>query len=70
MVGNAERLRAMMALHGLSYAAVAELAGVSVKTVESWLAREDSSMHRPMPGRALDLIELRLERRRLRRKKR
>lgn len=68
---NVERLRALMARHDLSYADVAELAGASVKTVESWLAREDAAMHRSMPGRALDLIELRLkERRRLRRKKR
>lgn len=49
-----------MALHGLSYATVAGLAGVSRKTVESWLAREGSAMHRAMPDRAIDLIELRL----------
>ncbi len=57
---NAERLRELMKSRELTRPAVAELAGVSVKTVDSWLAAEGAASHRPMPGRAIELVELKL----------
>lgn len=49
-------LRALMAEHGLVQREVAELASVSPKTVESWLASRGSSSARAMNGRHLSLI--------------
>ncbi len=46
-------LRNMMEEHALTYRDVAELACVSVKTVESWLADSKSAMFRKMPPRHL-----------------
>lgn len=61
MSGAAEELRALMAANGLTQRRVAELAAVSLKTVESWLARPGASNHRAMPDRALLLVRLALE---------
>lgn len=60
---NAERLRALMKQHSLTRPAIADLAGRTVKAVDTWLAPEGASSHKPMPGHALELIELKLERR-------
>lgn len=56
----AETLRSIIAERGLTQAQAAELACVSVKTVESWLAPLRSAHHRTMPSRALRLFELNL----------
>lgn len=48
---TALQLRLMMKKHSLTNAKVAELLGVSVKTVESWLAAPGSASHRNMPAR-------------------
>lgn len=56
----AERLRVLMARHDMTRREVAELAGVTLKTVESWLASPGSASRRQMQQRSLDLIELRL----------
>jgi DNA-binding LacI/PurR family transcriptional regulator len=53
-------LRAFMQKHGLTYADVAQLAGVSVKTVESWLADPNSAMFRRMPPRHLSSMAYQL----------
>lgn len=53
---TADGLRAVMARHALTYADVAKLCCVSVKTVESWLAAPDAAMHRTMPARQLMLL--------------
>jgi hypothetical protein len=53
---KAEGLRAAMSEHGLTYADVAGLCCVSVKTVESWLAAQDSAMYRAMASRHLLLL--------------
>ncbi len=58
---NAERLRALMTKHKLTRAAVAELAMVSVKAVDAWLAPPGLVSYRPMPDRALALIESQLK---------
>lgn len=55
-----DRLRALMRRHKLTRPQVAELAGVTLKTVESWLASEGSASRREMQQRSVDLIELRL----------
>ena len=51
-----DELRTMMAEHQLTQAAVAELAEVSPKTVESWMSAPDAAMHRDMAARHLSLI--------------
>lgn len=56
----AERLRDLMARHRLTQREVADLGGVSLKTVESWLASPESANHRTMPERAVQLIKLSL----------
>lgn len=52
----AEGLRKLMNEHRLTYRDVAELACVSPKTVEGWLATPGSAMHRNMPQRHLQVI--------------
>lgn len=59
-IAPVDRLRALIRRHKLTRPQVAELAGVTLKTVESWLASEGSASRRVMPQRAIDLIELRL----------
>jgi transcriptional regulator with XRE-family HTH domain len=51
-----DALRALMEKHSLLQREVAELAGVSTKTVESWLAPLGSASHRFMPSRHITLI--------------
>ena len=46
-------LKNLMKAHGLTYGDVAQLACVSKKTVESWLASPDSAMHRNFHPRHL-----------------
>lgn len=60
MVDSVKRLRSLMRQHGLTNADVADLAMVSVKTVESWLASSNSASRRRMPARNIHLIEARL----------
>jgi hypothetical protein len=57
-------LRAMKAEQGLTNVTIATLAGVSLKTVESWLADPGAASHRAMAQRHLDLIRLMLPKRR------
>lgn len=57
-----DRLRELMAARGLTQRQVADLACVSIKTVESWLADPSSANWRRMPDRALVLIRLSLGR--------
>jgi transcriptional regulator with XRE-family HTH domain len=49
-------LRELIRIHHLTQREVAELACVSRKTVESWLASPDSPNHRTMPVRHLRTI--------------
>lgn len=51
-----ESLRALMAAHSLRSKDVAELACVSLKTVESWLASPDAASFRAMPPRHMQSI--------------
>lgn len=53
----AKRLRATMKKHGLTNAKTADLLGVSVKTVESWVSSPKSASHRNMPERHLKLLD-------------
>ncbi len=53
-------LRALMKKHELTQREVAELACVSIKTVESWLADAESSNHRNMPARNMRAIRFAL----------
>lgn len=62
-----EELRALMAEHGLTRAAVAQLAGRAEVTIDSWLAPPGARLHRPMQQRDLDLIRFRLAARNKRR---
>lgn len=50
-------LRSLMRTHGLRNAQVAELLGVSVKAVESWLSSPDAASHRNMPARYLRSLD-------------
>lgn len=64
---NADRLRALMARHGLDpasprhQAAIAAVARVSPLTVKSWLRNLESAAWRPMPDAALELLWFKLE---------
>lgn len=51
-----EELRTVMRSKKLTNVEVADLAGVSVKTVESWLASEDAASRREMPERQMRAI--------------
>lgn len=53
---TADSLRELMREHELLQRDVAELATVSQKTVESWLADATSANYRKMPPRHLTLI--------------
>lgn len=54
-------LRSLMQEHSLTYQQVAELAGVSVKLVERWLADPAAKSNSPIRRPYLDLIKLRLK---------
>lgn len=56
----ADALRAIMQEHQLSRPEVATLAGVTLKTVESWLASHGSASRREMPARHLLTINAQL----------
>jgi hypothetical protein len=60
----AQELRALMQKHKLTRPAVAALAGVKKVTVDSWLAPEHAALHRDMAPRHLELIQLKLQRKR------
>jgi len=53
----AKQLYQLKREHGLTNANIADLACVSIKTVESWLADATSANHRKMPERNLVLIK-------------
>lgn len=55
-VNPADDLRALMLKHDLTQKVVAELASVSVKTVEGWLADKASVSHRTMHVRYMRMI--------------
>lgn len=57
---NAAKLRALMREHGLTRKAAAEIAGVSQKAVDSWLAPPGAAMHRALRDNTLELFEIRL----------
>lgn len=69
MSRGVSRLRKLKTAHELTNAQLAELAGVSEKTVESWLAKDGAASHRRMPDRALELIELKLSARQVKRRR-
>lgn len=50
------QLRQLMADRDLTQVEVAELAGVSVKTIEGWLADPSAASHRAMSPRYLTMI--------------
>lgn len=60
MTDNAGTLRTIVAAHGLRYRDVADLAMVSVKCVEGWLASPGAASHRPVSERDVLLITHRL----------
>lgn len=57
---TADDLRALMAEHDLTQREVAEIATVSIKTVEGWLADKAASSHRTMHVRHLRTIRVML----------
>lgn len=60
MTDHASTLRAIVVAHGLRYRDVAELALVSVKCVEGWLASPGTASSRPVRERDVLLITHRL----------
>ena len=60
MTDHASTLRAIVTAHGLRYRDVADLAMVSVKCVEGWLASTGAASHRPVSERDVLLITHRL----------
>lgn len=59
-MSNADRLRRMMARHGLTRGQVAELARSSESAVDAWLRPPDNAGHRGMPDGLLELVALKL----------
>lgn len=57
-----ETLRSLMKEVRISRQEVAELLHVSTNTVNAWAAAEDTSLHRPMPLMAWELLLLKLNR--------
>jgi hypothetical protein len=53
---TADQLRELLAEHKLSQREASELACVSLKTVESWLAPKGAANHRTMHPRHLHMI--------------
>lgn len=60
MTDHASTLRSIVTAHSLRYRDVAELALVSVKCVEGWLATPGAASHRPVRERDVLLITHRL----------
>ena len=60
MTDRPATLRTLMLRHSLTRPAVAELCGVSLSTVGSWLAPPGAVRRREMPERALRLLRLAL----------
>jgi len=60
MTDHASTLRTIVAAHGLRYRDVADLALVSVKCVEGWLASPAAASNRPVRERDVLLITHRL----------
>lgn len=61
-VPDAETLRDLMKDVKITRQEVAELLHVSTNTVNAWVAVEDTSLHRPMPLMAWELLLLKLNR--------
>lgn len=59
-----DQLRQIMRRHGLSVADVAALLGVSRHTVIAWLRPPGNRSHRRMPAPMMELLRLKLDRRR------
>lgn len=60
-MSNQTELRALMGEYQLTRPQTAELAGVSVYTLDAWLSSKRSKKHRNMPDRSLELIRLKLK---------
>lgn len=55
-----DHLRALLQQHSLTQRDAADLAQVSIKTIESWMADPASANFRRMPARALALLQFAL----------
>ena len=63
-MNNADRVKQLRAYkdeYSLTWAAIADLCGVSIHTVHSWTAGEHEKKHRAMHERHLKLLELQLK---------
>lgn len=58
---NAETLRQIMQDHGLTRVDTAKLLGVSLKTIEGWLATPGCSSHRKVKSNMIELLRLKVE---------
>ncbi len=58
---NAHKLRQLKEEHGLVNADIAQLLGVSIYTVRSWLRQSQSEAYRPMGDRELEFLNLKLK---------
>ena len=59
-MNNRDKLYRLIDKHDLTRSKVAELAGVSIHTVNSWLASDNAKAHRPCPDRNIELLTLKL----------
>lgn len=55
-------LKSLIQQHKLKRQEVADLLGVSITTIHSWLLPITSKAHRPMPKPMLELLRLKLDR--------
>jgi predicted transcriptional regulator len=61
MTSNQSKLRAIIKERGLKRREIAELLNVSIPAVNSWLSPANNKMHREMPDRMIEFLELKLK---------
>jgi transcriptional regulator with XRE-family HTH domain len=60
MKTNADNLKGLMAKHGMTRKATAELIEIAPQTLNGYLAPEGAPSYRPMPNNLLRLLKLEL----------
>lgn len=63
MTSNRENLRALMTEHGLTRREVCALTHKGKSAVDAWLTEPGKGWSRPMPDAALELLKLKLSKR-------
>ena len=57
---NVRLLKSLMVKHELTRPEVGEILGMSLSSVDAWLANQGSTRHRKMPDRIIELLMFKL----------